>query len=86
MGIIGLIIFGGIVGWLASLLMRTDQQQGILANIVVGILGSLIGGFVMKLFDSEGVTGFNLRSLLVGVLGAIILLAIVRAFSGSRHA
>ena len=86
MGIIGLIIFGGIVGWLASLVMHTDKEQGIFGNIVVGIIGSIIGGFVMKLFGGSGITGFNLYSVLVGILGAVILIAIFRAIAGSsRH-
>ncbi len=80
MGIIGLIIFGGIVGWLASLLMHTNKEQGLVMNIIVGIIGSMLGGFLMKLFGGAGITGFNLYSVAVGVLGAVILIVIVRAF------
>ena len=79
MGIIGLIIFGGIVGWLASLVMHTDKEQGLVMNIVVGIIGSMLGGFIMKLFGGAGITGFNLYSVAVGVLGAVVLIVIVRA-------
>ena len=74
-GIIVWLIVGGIVGWLASLVMRTDAQQGILLNIVVGIIGAFIGGMIFGRGDinnSLGVTPF-----LVSLLGAIILLAIV---------
>lgn len=78
MNIILWIIFGAIVGWLASLIMKTDQSQGAFLNIVVGILGAMIGGFVMNAFGERGVTGFDLYSLLVAVLGAVILLALVR--------
>ncbi|HKR82313.1 MAG TPA: GlsB/YeaQ/YmgE family stress response membrane protein [Candidatus Saccharimonadales bacterium] len=85
MGIIGLIIFGGIVGWLASLVMHTDKQQGLVSNIVVGILGSILGGFVVKLFGGAGITGFNLYSIVVGILGAVILIAIVRAIAAGGH-
>ena len=85
MGIIGLIIFGGIVGWLASLIMHTDKEQGIFGNIVVGIIGSIIGGFVMKLFGGSGIKGFDLYSILVGILGAVILIAIFRAIAGGRR-
>jgi uncharacterized membrane protein YeaQ/YmgE (transglycosylase-associated protein family) len=80
MGIIILIIVGGILGWLASIVMRTDAQQGILLNVVVGIVGALLGGFLLSpLLGSEDITdgGFNLMSLLVSFLGAIVLLAIV---------
>ncbi len=79
MGIILWIIFGALAGWIASMIMKTDAQQGALGNIVIGIVGALIGGFVMSLIGSTGVTGFNLYSLLVAVLGAIILIWIIRA-------
>ena len=69
------LIVGGIVGWLASLIMRTDAQQGILLNIVVGIVGAFIGGLIFNRGDiNEGIT---LTSFLVSLVGAIILLAIV---------
>lgn len=73
MGIMGIIIWlvvGGIIGWLASLIMRTDAQQGIILNIIVGIVGSLIAGFF---FHPSGA----LEGFLYSLLGAIILLAIV---------
>ena len=76
------ILVGGVAGWLASMVMKTDAQMGVLANIVVGILGALLGGFVMSLFGNDGVSGLNLYSLFVAFLGAVILLAIVKAFRG----
>ncbi|NTW22990.1 GlsB/YeaQ/YmgE family stress response membrane protein [Candidatus Falkowbacteria bacterium] len=79
MGIIAWVIFGGLVGWIASLIMKTDAQQGILTNILVGIIGAVLGGWVMSIIGKGGVTGFNLYSMLVAVLGAVILIAIVRA-------
>lgn len=85
MGIIMWIIFGALAGWLASMIMGTNSQQGGFMNIVVGIVGAFIGGFVMSLFGNTGVTAFNLRSLLVAILGALILLGIVRAFSGGAR-
>ena len=81
MGIIAWIIFGGLAGWVASLIMKTDQDQGIFLNIVVGIVGAIIGGFIMHALGSETSYGFNLSSFLVAVLGAIILLAILKAVS-----
>ena len=76
-----IIIVGGILGWLASIVMRTDGQQGILLNIVVGIVGAILGGLIFpKLFNFGGsITSgdFSLPSLLVSLLGAIVLLAIV---------
>lgn len=82
MGWISWIILGGIAGWIASLIMKTNRQMGLLANIVVGIIGALIGGFVMNLIGASDVNGFNIYSLLVAILGAVILLWIVKLFSG----
>jgi len=81
MNILVWIIFGAIAGWLASKIMNTDAEQGPIANIIVGIIGAFIGGFVMQSLDSSGVTGFNLRSLLVALLGSVILLAIYKALT-----
>ena len=79
MSIIAWIILGGVAGWLASMVMKTDASQGLLANIVVGIVGAVIGGFILGLFGGSGVTGFNVYSLLTAFGGAVVLLAILRA-------
>lgn len=79
MGILLWIIFGGIVGWIASLIMKTDAQQGLLLNIVVGIIGAVLGGWVMSLVGQSGVSGFNIYSFAVAILGAVIFVAIVKA-------
>lgn len=79
MGFIGWIILGGLAGWIASMIAKTDQSMGILANIVVGIIGAFIGGFVFSLFGGESVTGFNIYSFVVALVGAVILLFIARA-------
>ena len=72
------IIFGALAGWIASMIMGANARMGALANIVVGIVGALIGGFLMtNVFGAQGVTGFNLTSLLVAVAGAVILLFLV---------
>jgi uncharacterized membrane protein YeaQ/YmgE (transglycosylase-associated protein family) len=71
------IIFGALAGWIASLIMGTNRQQGCLMDIVVGVVGAFLGGLVFSLFGGQGVTGFNIYSLLVAVLGAVILLWIV---------
>ncbi|MDQ5919561.1 MAG: hypothetical protein QG668_288 [Patescibacteria group bacterium] len=83
MGIILWIILGAVAGWIASLIMKTDAQQGALMNIVIGIVGAVLGGFVMSFFGQGGVSGFNLYSLLVSVLGAVVLIAIIRAVRSS---
>lgn len=77
-GIIIWLIIGGIVGWLASLIMRTDAQQGIILNIVVGIVGAFIGGLI---FSGGSINnGLSITSFIVSLIGAIILLAIVNLF------
>jgi len=79
MSIISWLLFGGIAGWLASLITNTDQQMGVMANIAVGIVGALLGGLIFNLLGGDGVTGFNLWSVIVAVIGAVILLAILKA-------
>ena len=59
MNILVWIIFGALAGWIASILMKRDGQQGAIGNIIVGLIGALIGGFVMGQFGGQGVTGFN---------------------------
>ncbi|MDO8572342.1 MAG: GlsB/YeaQ/YmgE family stress response membrane protein [bacterium] len=79
MGIILWIIFGALVGWIASLIMKTDGEQGAVLNIVVGIVGAVIGGWIMSVVGESGISGFNLYSLLVALLGAVVLIAVVKA-------
>lgn len=78
MGILLWIIFGALVGWIASMIMDTNAQQGTLLNIIVGIIGAIIGGWVMSYFGQTEVTGFNLYSFIVAIIGACILIAIVK--------
>jgi len=82
------LLFGALVGWLASIVMRTDAQQGALLNIVVGIVGAFLGGLVFNLLGIGGANinngDFSLGALLVSFLGAVILLAIVNAFTRGR--
>lgn len=81
MGILLWLIFGALVGWLASLLLGTDASQGAVGNIVLGILGALVGGFVASLLGLSGVTGFNLYSMLIAILGAVLVVGLARAIS-----
>ena len=81
------IILGGILGWIASMIMRTDAQQGTLLNIVVGIVGAFLAGmFLSPLFGVATINqnNFSIASLLISLLGAIILLAIVNMFRRGR--
>ena len=86
MGILVWLIVGGVVGWLASIVMRTDAQQGILLNVVVGIVGALLAGFVVSPLLGIGTIneGVSIVTFLVSLVGAIILLAIVNLFRRGR--
>ncbi len=80
MGLLILIIVGGILGWLASIVMRTDGQQGIFLNVIVGIVGAFLAGiFLNPLLGGGNIMSgnFSVNSLLVSFLGAVVLLAIV---------
>jgi uncharacterized membrane protein YeaQ/YmgE (transglycosylase-associated protein family) len=80
MGIIAWIIFGALAGWVASKITGNDASMGAIANIVVGIIGAVVGGFIMSLIGKTGVDGFNFVSFLVAVGGAVLLLAIFKGF------
>ena len=72
MSIILWIVLGGLAGWIASLIIKSNQ--GGLADIVLGVLGAIAGGFIMSFFGAPGVTGFNVYSIIVAVLGAVVLI------------
>jgi uncharacterized membrane protein YeaQ/YmgE (transglycosylase-associated protein family) len=84
LGIIGWIIIGGLAGWIASKLMKTDAQMGVLLNIVVGILGGLIGGFLLRGFGVDVAGGGRWFSFLTCLIGAVILLALVKLITRGR--
>jgi len=87
MNLILWLIIGGVVGWLASLLMRTDGQQGIVLNVVVGIVGAFLAGWFVSPMVGVGTinqNNFSLPSILVSLVGAVILLAIVNLFRRGR--
>ena len=83
MNLIIWLIIGGVVGWLASLIMRTDGQQGIVLNVVVGVVGAFLAGWFISPLVGVGTinqNNFSLASLLVSLVGAVILLAVVNLF------
>lgn len=84
MGIISWIIIGALAGWIASMITGKNKEMGAVANIVIGIVGGFIGGLVMNLLGGSGVTGFNIWSLLVAVLGSVILLWIINAIKRKK--
>ncbi len=79
MGLIGWLFLGALAGWIASTFTGNNRRMGLAANIIVGVIGSSIGGFVFNLLGGHGVTGLNLWSLIVAVAGSVILLTIVNA-------
>ena len=85
MSILGWIILGLIAGWLAGVLVK-GSGYGVVGDIVLGILGALVGGAITSTLMGVDITGFNLESLLVAVLGAIVVIVIARLISGSRAA
>ena len=74
------IIFGALAGWIASIVMGKNKQMGAIANNIVGSIGAFLGGRQLSLCGAQGVTGFNLPSLIVAIIGAIVLLFIVGLF------
>ncbi len=86
MGPIGWIVLGGLAGWIASKFVGTDKSQGVIGNIVAGIVGGVLGGWLFGLLGGTGVTGFNIWSFFVAVVGAVIVLLIWRAITGRKSA
>ena len=88
MGIIIWLIVGGIIGWIASMIMKTDGQQGIILNVIVGIVGAFLGGWIGGMLGIGGADindcDFSLSGLLLSLVGAIVLLAIVNLFRRGR--
>jgi uncharacterized membrane protein YeaQ/YmgE (transglycosylase-associated protein family) len=82
--IISWIILGAIAGWLASIVTKRNDRMGCITNIIAGIVGAAVGGWIFSLFGGEGVTGFNLPSLLVAFIGAVIVLAAINLIFGRR--
>ena len=84
MSIIGWIVLGAIAGWLASIVTGRNQRMGCIANIIAGVIGGLVGGFIFSALGGTGITGFNLYSLLVAFIGAVIVLVIWNLIQGRR--
>lgn len=77
MGLLTWVVFGALAGWVASILAGTNRRQGCLLNIIVGVAGALIGGLLLEFLTGRGFQiGFNLRSFVVAVVGAVLFLAI----------
>jgi len=86
MGIIAWLIFGAIAGWIASIIAGTNERMGCLLNIIVGIAGAFIGGFLYSLLTgTEFIARFDITSFIVAVVGAVILLFILTGLRGRRR-
>lgn len=83
MGLLWWIVLGGLAGWIASMIAGNNKEQGVLGNIGVGIVGALIGGFIVDVLGGKGITGFNVWSLLVAIAGSLILLWLMGKTGGS---
>jgi uncharacterized membrane protein YeaQ/YmgE (transglycosylase-associated protein family) len=82
MGWLSLLIVGAVSGWLASIVMRTNARQGFLLDIIVGISGAFLGGWLFSVLGAPGATGFNVWSIFVAFVGAAVLLGLLRLFTG----
>ncbi len=83
MGLLAWIIIGGLAGWIATLIAGNSASTGIIGNIVIGILGALVGAFIVNFITGDPVTlSFSLQSLLVSIFGAVVLLVLINLFKG----
>ena len=85
MSIITWIVLGALAGWIASMIVGKNSEMGAFANVCIGIAGAFIGGFIFNMATGVGFTGFNVWSLVVARVGAVILLLIINAFQKTRH-
>ncbi len=79
------ILFGGVIGWIASLLTHDNNRMGILANIIVGLIGAVIGGLIADLFGWGDINVFTFSGTLLSILGAVVLITIINSFNGRRR-
>lgn len=85
MGLIITILAGALIGWIASMIMKTDASMGAIANIICGILGAFVGGYISQLLGMGRFgANFNIMSLIFGIIGACIVIAIYKAVTGGR--
>lgn len=84
MGLLSWLLFGALVGWVASLIMKKNQRMGLLANIAVGLIGSALGGWLGSLLGFGSVDKFNISSFLTALVGAIVFLVIINFIRSSR--
>jgi uncharacterized membrane protein YeaQ/YmgE (transglycosylase-associated protein family) len=84
MSILGWIVLGGLAGWIASMITGRNDRMGCITNIAAGVVGAIVGGWIFSLFGGGGVSGFNLGSLVVAVVGAVVVLAVINLIFGRK--
>ena len=84
MELLSWIFFGALIGWISNLLVK-GKGRGCFGNALIGIIGSVIGGFIFNFFGKRGVIGFDLESIIVGVIGSIVLLILINLAGGNKH-
>lgn len=85
MSIFGWIVLGGLAGWIASMIMGTNDRQGCITDVILGIVGAVVGGFLFSIISGgDWATGFNMISLVVAVVGACIVIAIKKIATGGK--
>jgi len=84
MGLIGWIVLGALAGWIASLITKTNREQGWIGNVVLGVAGALVGGFVWNLFSDDDAIDFSVGSLILAVLGALLVSFVWKMVTGRR--
>ncbi|MCA9983531.1 MAG: GlsB/YeaQ/YmgE family stress response membrane protein [Anaerolineales bacterium] len=85
MGFFTWIIFGGLAGWIASILLGRNNRMGCLANVIIGVVGAMLGGWLGSILFNVSITGFNFRSLAIAVVGAVILLGVTGWYDKGRR-
>lgn len=79
------LIFGGFVGWIASILTNSNKRMGLIANIVIGILGSFFGGWIASLLGIGSFSSFSVYGILIAIGGAVLLITFINLFNSKRH-
>lgn len=85
MNILIWLIFGGLVGWVASILTHDNKRMGIIANIIVGLIGSFLGGWIASMLNYGSFSVFSIAGVLIAIGGSVLLLIVLNLFRSNRH-
>lgn len=84
LNILAWVVVGGLAGWVASKIMKTDAQMGLMMNVVVGVIGAVVGGYLVGMLTGSDVNTFSIGGFIVAVLGAVLLIGVVKALTGRK--